>query len=206
MFVGLACRIAEGMVKRGSIRYEDRDIYIFGISQGFATLVNTATAIAIGLLLGIFWQIIIFMVCYIVIRQYAGGYHAPTPFRCFVTTTLFVVAAALVIRYVSIPVRLIELLVLVGGLATMYYSPVDNRNKPLDGKEHELYKKRAVLLSFAVVFAALIIVHLDYFVAQQIAVSIMCALVILAIMVLLGMWDNRKEWRNEREKAQAKPE
>ena len=60
---------------------EDKEIYLFGLIQGVIFLLNTFTALCIGMILNMLIEVIIYLVCFIPIRIFAGGYHAKTQVR-----------------------------------------------------------------------------------------------------------------------------
>ena len=93
-------RVVESLISLGVVPSEDKDIYVYGIGQGTVLLVNLISVIIIGLLLGMVWQSLVFILAYIPIRSYAGGYHASTQLRCYILSNAVVVAVLLAIKLV----------------------------------------------------------------------------------------------------------
>lgn len=91
----LSHRIADLFVKNEVIACEDKDVYIYGLEQGFLMLTNIVTTILIGLVFRMVWQSIVFMMAYIPLRIYAGGYHTKTQLRCYLFSILLIVLSLL---------------------------------------------------------------------------------------------------------------
>lgn len=51
--------------------------------MGITVLINLISTIVIGVIAGNVFESIAFLVFYIPLRSYAGGYHASTPRRCY---------------------------------------------------------------------------------------------------------------------------
>jgi accessory gene regulator B len=102
MFSRVSERITENMVKSGTVDSEERDIYLYGVQQGLFVTLNIGVTIAAGLIFDVFWQLLIFTAALISLKSFAGGYHAKTPQRCFVISTLLTTSVALLIKYVSV--------------------------------------------------------------------------------------------------------
>ena len=48
-----------------------------------------------------FYKVIVFLICFIALRKYAGGYHADTQKRCYVISVLIIAVALWATRYKS---------------------------------------------------------------------------------------------------------
>ena len=83
MKIDLSGKIAESLTNSGVITTEDRELYEYGLHHGLLMIINLLTTVVIGLLFKMVWQSFVFMIAYIPLRTYAGGYHAKTQFRCY---------------------------------------------------------------------------------------------------------------------------
>ena len=81
MFYRLSERIADGFEKQRVITSEDKEIYRYGVQQGWNLLLNLLTTIVIGVVCGMFWESVLFIVAYMPLRSFAGGFHAKTHTR-----------------------------------------------------------------------------------------------------------------------------
>lgn len=188
MFDNFSGRVTDSLVHNQIINIEDRDIYCYGVQQGLVAVLNFATTLLIGCMYGMPWESIIYMICYIPLRHYAGGFHAKTPARCFVFSTFMLFSVLSAMKWVRIngPICIITTLSM---LVLIYLiSPVQDKNKPLDNDEQCTYRKRARIIAGSEAVAVLALVFAD---KLYCACCIMWCLNVMAIMMLMGSWKNR---------------
>jgi accessory gene regulator B len=162
MFVRTSQKITDNMIKRGVVEVADRETYLFGVQQGLFIALNIATTIAVGLILGTLWQLAVFTVAYMILRSYAGGYHASTPIRCYLISTLIMVVVSFLIRYVTLHTFAYVGLIMLSGIIIFALSPVGDKNKPLDSLEEKVYRKRAVIICAIEVLTAMVMLYFRY--------------------------------------------
>ena len=80
---------------------EKEEIIRYGLDRIKSTGIMTLVTLLMGCVFQVIFQSIIFLVCFIVLRKYAGGYHADTQNRCYVISTVIIAVALLAIRYMS---------------------------------------------------------------------------------------------------------
>ena len=93
-------RLTNHFVVNEVIRDEDREIYYYGLYQGFLIIVNIITAIIIGVIFRMVWQSILFMLAYVPLRTYGGGYHAKTEGRCYLISIALASGVLLAIKFI----------------------------------------------------------------------------------------------------------
>lgn len=184
MFNHISEKVAENMVKNGTVVSEEKEIYLFGIQQGLIFLLNIGTTVAVGLLLGSLWKLLLFTTAYIALRKYAGGYHARTPKQCYVLSTLLSIVVALMVKYVELNIFVGIGLLVFASIIIVMFSPVENRNKLLDEVEKRVYKKW-VLVILSIEF--LLAIVFMFFNLLPIANCIVWVIVMVSFMVILGM-------------------
>lgn len=124
---------------------EKEEIIRYGLDRIKNTCTMTLVTLLMGCILQVFFQSIIFLVCFIVLRKYAGGYHADTQNRCYVISTVIFAVALLAIRYMSDgnDNEIFILLQSVNFILLYFLVPVDNKNHRLEQWEKEKYGKKA---------------------------------------------------------------
>lgn len=144
-------KASEGLTKRlvaaGVIKADDYDIYQFGIENTILKIVHMASYLILGLLFGRLPELIVFLIAFIPLREYAGGFHAKTPLRCYIiscstvfTVLLLIRLASPVLMEYSIPIALI------GSFLLFLVIPVEAQDKPLDESEKIYYKSKGGFL------------------------------------------------------------
>lgn len=177
------------MQHASNIDEDDKEIYLFGFYQGLILLLNIVTTLVIGIILNMFVESILFLIFFIPLRIFAGGYHAKTQLRCYVMSTITTVLILYLILFLQENMGGI----IIGGYIISVciiwkLAPVQDKHKPLDEKERIKYRKRVHKL---LVFITCILGCL-YFFGNQVIPSVMISVVYqLTIILILGEWKNK---------------
>lgn len=180
MFSRISKLITDELEENQTIKHEERELYEYGFRQGFTALLNIFTTLAIGLLFGCLLQNIAFLVFYIPLRSFAGGYHAKTPLRCYFQSIVMLLLVSMGFKYIELGI-LSHIIILLSSCIIIIFSPIEDSNKPLDETEIAIYKKRtvAVLLVELVFYITLEVVNWDKYSAVFTYVLGMMSLMLL---------------------------
>lgn len=174
-------RIVERLLGKGIIIKSDYDIYLFGIEQLLSIILNLLTTILIGCLFGIVWQAILFVGAFMILRSYAGGYHALTPVRCYILTIVTIIVSLSAIKYFEIDMVVLISLLIMTSVVILVLAPVDTENKPIDEIEYIYYRKKTMIVWGVEVIIALLCVAVDFLEGMK---CIVCAQVVLSVVLL----------------------
>lgn len=171
-------KIINRLVAKKIIRDEEYEIYQFGLEQLLTAAVAIVSAIIIGMLFGKGLQCIVFLLTFMIIRSYAGGYHASTRLRCYFLTMFTILTALLVIKYIECEMFVFWELLVASSVIILMLSPVDTDARKLDAIECIYYRKKAMLIWFVeiVMVALCTVIHLE-----EISKCIILALATLSI-------------------------
>lgn len=188
MKTNVPARITDSLVNAGAVPVEDRELYEFGIRQGIFLVINLATAILIGLFMGMIWQCIVFMLAYNPLRSYAGGYHAGTPLKCYLLSIPVILSVLFGIRLIPWNGYLVFIAIILAGITVLQLAPVEDANKPLDELETIVFRRRARII---LAIVSLVAVALWFAGAEQVVPAIVMALVVITVMLILGAVKNK---------------
>lgn len=179
--------ITQKLEENNTVKSENHEIYRYGFQQGLTILLNVTTIIAIGLILGMIWQIIFFLICFFPLRSYAGGYHANTAVKCYIYSMLMITVILLAIKYLPINNFICVITFILSSAFILILSPIEDANKPLDKTEHSVYKRRAMLIWAieAIIFGVTIFFN---WVNAEICLSFVFATV--SILLCVGKFKN----------------
>jgi accessory gene regulator B len=130
---------------------------------------------------------IAFTIAYMLLRPYAGGFHAKTPIRCYIYSVIMVITVLLAIKLLPLASVVYVYFLVVGSLTIALFAPVEDKHKPLDETEQHVYRKRSLLLLLA---EMLIFVICFIFQAKLLYSSIAMAILSIAILVMAGILKN----------------
>lgn len=167
---------------------DDRDLYLFGFTQGIILLLNVLTSLCIGIALGMLLEVMIYMVCFIPLRIFAGGYHAKTQLRCYIMSSFTTVFVLLGIKFLQNYNGTLEwIMLLISTVVIWHLAPVEDYNKPLAIEEKLLYQKRVKKILIILIGVG----ALSYALNIQVVMTVgEIAIWFLAIVLLLGLFKN----------------
>lgn len=126
---------------------EDKELYRYGIQQGLNLALNILTTMIIGCLFGMFYSSVLFLLSYMPLRSFCGGYHAKTHFRCYIYSVVMITCILLVAKYLTFSALVYEILILVGFTVILLLAPVEDQNKTLDSDEKRMFRKKACIIA-----------------------------------------------------------
>lgn len=173
--------ITRWLCEKGFISYNDKDLYAFGIRQFISTLVCIITNVFIGMLFNMVIESVIFCSSYMLLRQYAGGYHASTQKTCYLLSVLLMCIAMIIVKNVQINMSVLVVALVVSLTIIFIKAPVESKSKPLTRKERKVYKKYACVISIAEGISTVIVFYLSF---HSFAVSILTAIIMAATLLL----------------------
>lgn len=184
MVQSVAKKIGNNLIKERIILKQDRELYEFGIVQTINLIIDLLTVIIIGILLGQLWQSLVFTLMYSLIRIYAGGFHAATPWRCSIYSVLFMISAVTLIKYMEVNVWIRLCIMLISGACIFTFAPSEHENKPLSNKEKGKYR---VLARFFWLFEIVIALGACYLKLYQLENCILVSLATTSGILMLGI-------------------
>ena len=183
--------IAAFLQGKNIIAKEDEEVYTYGIEVLVSSLIGILLILGIGFLLGRRWEALVFLLFFVPIRFFCGGYHAGR----YLTCNLSFIAAfllALLFQFLlggpyGLPCLGPTLLFIFCSFSL--YAPVDRAHKPLNKEEKARNRKISLLL---VVIEICAVIILAFFLPE---LAIMAALTLLevAILVIIGDMKRKKE-------------
>jgi accessory gene regulator B len=193
MFKSCGDKVTSFLVLNKQIDNNDYEIYKYGFKALIAFLVNIAIVIGVGIAFNRLIHSIIFLFCYCLIRQFAGGYHADNNRKRLVIFLCIFIITTLFSKYIYIKSykEIVALISVISFIGIYILSPVECRNNPLSSKEINKYKKVSRFIAIIVIIYNLIILNNDRLYNYSIYIS--SALFWIFIMLFLGIIQNSSE-------------
>lgn len=173
------------------IPVEDKNIYKYGIEVTLSSVLGIFIIILLSAILGRIQDGILFLVCFIPIRVYAGGFHMNTYFTCnatFISVFLLILsvsrilAASLSFSFIFISLIIIALL-----------APVKNKHKNLSVREKKRYRKISVITSILWAAVSIILFILNINIIYLVSVT-MFTIAISMIVEKIIQFKNPEEY------------
>ncbi len=183
MLTFLADRVTKLLICKKVIKDDDREIYQYGFEQVFNTLINIATMLLLGIILGKIYQSIVLTVSFAAVRSYSGGYHVSTSIRCYILTTVSILAGLSVMKFIVIDRFICLGLLILSSVVILSLSPIGTKTKPLDGIEKIIYRRKTVIVWSIEACAALVFIVFN---VTEIHTAIVLAQLLISIALIFG--------------------
>lgn len=177
-------------IARGQMTEAEVALYRYAYSLLLMQAVNLLAAVLIGICFRALPFLALFLLAFIPLRSFAGGYHAGTPFRCSILSALMELGAAALyhLGWLTQMENRLWLAAWGSGILIWLIAPLETKNKPLDAMERKTYGMRAKIL----LAAALAGMSAGIAAGQtQMAAAVASALVLEAVLLIVGKIDQK---------------
>lgn len=184
----LACKLITWMIDMQAITEEDRELYEYAAYSFFITMAPLMLVILFGSFMGFLVESILFIIPFMAIRKFSGGYHMKSPITCFVISC-FLLLFCIILSYNLIYDRKVIIVLLISSISLMIFSPIDSENRRLDWQERKHYKKTVCV--FTIVFVLLSFVFAcmrQYTLAGCIAIGIVLTSGLQLPCIIIGTY------------------
>lgn len=164
MIKRISLKITNFIFRSTTLDTELFEVCKYRIEITISTLLNALLIIAASMIISDIISGMIFLVVYILLLPFVGGYHAKTYFVCnalFLLTYLliyFISSIALAIVEGELYSRLLTVLILLGIIPIIAFAPVQHKNRPLSEK-HLLICRTIGIAAFILISITALALH-----------------------------------------------
>ena len=185
----IAYNMSKWLLKKGAISAVDQELYEYGIFSFLFTLIPLLAVIVLSLPIHMTLEGILFIIPFILLRKFTGGFHFSSALLCALTSTavlsIFLLGIkALISSSQSLPLYAVVYLFLI---PIIFFSPIDSMNRRLSQNEKQIFRKIAIFLGlfFVAIFTLFMLLEL-----RHIAIPIGAGVVLTSLLQLpcLGEW------------------
>ncbi|OJV63141.1 MAG: hypothetical protein BGO41_10615 [Clostridiales bacterium 38-18] len=167
----------------------------YGLEMFYLGISKLLVVIVLSMVLGIFWQSIITLAAYNLLRQTAQGLHAKSSVKCMISSLVFFIMLPWTAVHVAINPYLCIAAALAIPLLAYLYAPSDTAKKPIINKRvRDRLKKKSIIRGL--ILTGLVVVIPDAEIKSLITIGAYVAL----LYVLPITYRIMKEERNNYEK------
>lgn len=148
MIDSLSRKIVNWQIKKKYLPEKDEKLYTYAYGLLIGQVINIIIACLLAIIFKAYMTVFVFLVSYIPLRIYAGGYHAKTYTVCTLASTVLIFIVCLVTKVIPYNI-IIELNLIIGfisGILIFTLAPVEDSNKPLEYMEKDRYRRRSRLI------------------------------------------------------------
>ena len=148
----LADKISLYYVRKNIISVGELEVYSYGFVLLLSAILNLTLVISIAIIFDMLIQAVVFVLSFILLRTFGGGYHAKTHMGCvwafFIVFVFLSFALSLLSAYAT-PIFVL-IIAQVSFVFIWVFAPVEAKNKPLSAAKQKRMKKvcRTIALIF----------------------------------------------------------
>lgn len=155
-----ASSLARNLLRHQVIQEDSLDVYVYGFELLLSFLFSTSLIIISGLIMHKVLETIAFLVVFIFLRSYSGGYHASKYYVCTIVTLCVYASVMALSSFLSINFLAFAVLSVLGLISLTIWAPIENPNKEITPKRKRIYKGVSIVLfMFFVSLGILILPH-----------------------------------------------
>ena len=130
----------------------------YGLVSIYLMISKLIIIFSISLLLGIFKEMIIYMLIYNILRMPSFGLHATKSWICLLSSTILFIGIPYLCIFLSIPMILKIIIGILGILFMFKNAPADTKKKPIVSKKRrQTYKFISTLLTILFSFGTILV-------------------------------------------------
>lgn len=185
MIESLSISITDFFYSNDIIEEDEKEILVYGLQLIISSLLGVSVLLMIGAALGRLTDTIIFLVTFIILRMYSGGYHANSYLKCNIT--LIAVYMGMIAAVTYTPHVYMGIMSVMMASCTIYtvlrYAPVDNENKRLDEKQKKDNRRITIALLIAFYLVAMVMYKMDMKAFYTVIVTMFSVAVLIILKV-----------------------
>lgn len=146
-------RITNWLIDKEIISCEENELYEYAILSLFGLAFPIVIASVVGIITGLIMESIFLILPFILIRKFAGGYHAQKLKSCILASSILILIAVIVTNYIERNIW-INIVTVIASISLIFLSPVDSENRRLNLEEKRMckYTVIGITLIFVLVF------------------------------------------------------
>lgn len=162
---------------------DNYELYEYAIYIILSSAFHMATVIVLGLVFNLLTESLVFYLSFIVIRKFAGGYHAKTPVRCYLFSFVSNIIILCLVKWINtLFIFIFIIFELLCVVLILLISPLDTENNPLTGQEKKMYRMLTSIITILIFIISSLCFFKGY---RNIGSSMICGVVMSALVLLM---------------------
>lgn len=186
MIHNIATQMIDWQIAKGYLKASEGRKYVYAYEILLNQLLNVSIATFLAIISHECIAVAVFLLIYVPVRKYAGGFHADSNAKCVMYSSLLIVVVILsnklFIQYTNGFGAIMGICTLVLVLCVWYMAPVEAANKKLDGVERRRYRKRVRIL--CVIHAVVIVLNVWLLKMSYISMNLLLGYITLFIVLV----------------------
>lgn len=182
----LSVKLTSAMISSGTVKEEDREVYQYSIEVVAAVLINILSSVVLFSVFGMLIECLLFFAIFFPLRTYSGGHHMASHLGCYLLSMLIMLLVIICIRIIPEGTYFASsvLLVAFSSMTIILFSPIEDRNRPIDEIERPIYRRKSLKVLAVELLAFLLLLILSM---ERAAFIVSIALAVTALSMLFAL-------------------
>ncbi|MDO5558383.1 MAG: accessory gene regulator B family protein [Oscillospiraceae bacterium] len=164
---------------------DDIEVYKYGIEITISSLLNIIIILILSLIFNNVISGLCFLFCFILLRQFTGGYHAESYFKCNLALAISYLCVLFISNFIAkLPLSFVEGLLIIGLIVVIIFSPVNNKHKPLTEQKKSVCKRVSIIIYSSLTVVSIVLKSLRIYYGAVIALT----LLVVALMIIIEIY------------------
>ena len=190
--------IIDNLIRNGTIDQEDMEKYTYGVEIVIEKLITYTVLFILALVLKVLVPSALFILFFITLRGYTGGFHARTYLGCFISTiVIYLCSSQIFVPFFIMQEKYIIPCIIVSSISIILLAPMNHPNINLSINE----KKRCKIGSRSILTIEIILIFIGiyskintvYYVFPFLGVLLCAVLLIIAKIMRQEVKQNGKQ-------------
>lgn len=178
-----ACKVGRRWIRNGLISSEYFACYVYGIELLVSEIFGISIILLLSAVTGTYSNAAVFLLVFILVRQYTGGFHADNYLSCNIFFSLSYIVNMLIVAHIEVNLYVMAVLTLVIGIGIIsIIGPVMHKNKMLDETYHKINKIWSLILYVGCCLVSAVIAPSH----KSLALTIIIALLQITMLMVVG--------------------
>lgn len=168
---------------------DEKEYYRYGIEITVSSLLNVILIIGIGIIFKSVTESVVFLLFFMLLRRFTGGFHADTYFKCNCSFCISFISVLIMYHFTEEKITA-QLSVLISVLCVamiLLKCPIENINKPIPKHKRKFHKYLAGILGTGYGIIGTILIALS----NRYGVLIIYTLVLVVVLIIAAIIKDR---------------
>lgn len=154
--------VVAAWVRNNVVPVDDAPVYSYGLELLLSTVINLVIMICISFISGKPFIILPYILSFIPLRIFAGGYHSKSHINCIIFNAVLFIISIVLLSLVPThsAVTLCAFINFISLILIIAFSPVEAKNKPLTDYEVIQHRKYSIYISIFIMVISVILYEL----------------------------------------------
>lgn len=156
-------RIVDILIRKQSesciIKEAEDEIYRYGYILLFEVALNLVIALVIGIVFSKIKDVFFFLLMYIPLRSYCGGWHADKIWKCTIISNVILILQVCVVDNISVifSIKYMWIIFLINMFIVFLWSPLETKMKRITQEEKIILKRKIKIILIIHIFIMIVL-------------------------------------------------